>query len=116
MSELSKVVRALGPALDAIESQLTRPQVSVAALEDFKVTVDSVRTSVLAILTAADPADYRSFVREFRLRRAAQVCHNVLSGLVDGTITADTPGFDQLRSTVDETLECLEQFEGRGEQ
>ncbi len=116
MSELSQVVRALRPALDDIQSQLIQPQVSAVALEDFKVTVDGVRTSVLAILTAADPADYHIFVREFRLRRAAQVCQNVLSGLVDGTITGETPGFDKLRSTVDETLERLEQLEPRGKQ
>ena len=110
MSELNQAVDELKQALKDIESELDRPDISTAALENFKVTVDGVRTSVLAILTASDPSDYHSFIRKFRLRRGAQVCHNVLSGLVDGMINADTPGFDQLHSTVDETLERLEQL------
>ena len=114
MIELSDVLLTLRQALNDVESEISRPEVSPAALEDFKVVVDSVRTSVLAILTAADPADYHSFVRKFRLRRGAQACQNVLSGLVDGAISEDTPGFDRFRSTVDETLEHLEQFAGRG--
>jgi hypothetical protein len=110
MSELSELVPELKSALDAIEMELAEEDVSPLVLEDFKVTVDSVRTSVLALLTAKDSGDYYGFVRKYRLRRAAQVCQNVLSGLIDKTINADTPGLDQLHATVDETLERLEQL------
>jgi hypothetical protein len=61
MIELSDVLLTLRQALNDVESEISRPEVSPAALEDFKVIVDSVRTSVLAILTAADPTDYHSF-------------------------------------------------------
>ncbi len=112
MSELKSVVSDLTKALDDIESHLTK-QPSPSALEDFKVMLDGVRTTLTAILTAADPADYHAFIRKFRLRRAAQVCQNVLHGLVDGTIKGDTPGFDRLRSTVEETLDRLAKFKAR---
>lgn len=108
MSELKKEVRALREALDAFESGIGDGPVSDSALEDFKVTVDSVRTSVLAMLTADDPDNYDTFVHNYRLRRGAQVCQSVFSGLVDGTIYPETPGFDQLRATVEDTLARLD--------
>ena len=115
MSELSQEVRAVREALDRLESELGPDPVSAAKLEDFKATVDSIRTSVLAMVTAENPADYRSFIRKYRLRRAAQVCQNVFSGLVDGTIDVLAPGFDRLQSTVAETLSRLEELARRGE-
>ncbi len=110
MSELSQEVRAVREALDRLESELGPDPLSAAKLEDFKATVDSIRTSVLAMVTAENPADYRSFIRKYRLRRAAQVCQNVFSGLVDGTIDAHAPGFDLLQSAVTETLPRLEEL------
>ena len=112
MSELKSVVGDLTHALDDIESHLTK-QPSPSALEDFKVVLDGVRTSLMAILTVTDPADYHAVIRKFRLRQAAQVCQNVLYGLVDGTINDDTPGFDRLRSTVEETLDGLAKLRAR---
>ena len=112
MSELTQEVQALRRALDNFEAKCGADSVPPGALEDFKVTVDSVRTSVLAMLTAEDPSEYRSFIRNYRLRRAAVVCQSVFSGLIDGTIDHRTPGFDQLQSTVEETLEQLDALEG----
>ncbi len=111
MSELSQEVLALRRALDNFEAKCGDDDVPPGALEDFKVTVDSIRTSVLAMLTADDPAEYRNFIRNYRLRRAAVVCQSVFSGLIDGTIDRRTPGFGRLQSTVDETLEQLEALE-----
>ena len=110
MSELTRELAAVREALDQLESQMDLEPVSAAALEAFKVIVDNVRNSVFAMITAEDPAEYRSFIRKYRLRRAAQVCQNVLAGLVDGTIDVRTPGFDQLQSTVGETLARLEEL------
>ena len=104
MSEISSVIFELNSAVDDIESKAAQGDMSGAALEEFKVSLDGIRTTVLALLTATDVADYKDFVRKFRLRRAAQVSQNVLSGIVDGTITTETPGFEQLLATVDETL------------
>jgi hypothetical protein len=111
MSELNEMVPELKNALSAILIELAEGEVSPIVLEDFKVTVDSARTSVLALLTAKDSGDYYAFVRKYRLRRAGQICQNVLSGIIDGTIDATTPGLDQLLITVDETLERLEQID-----
>jgi hypothetical protein len=111
MSQLTELVHELKDALHDIEATPDHEQTPTVALEDFKSTIDSARTNVLAILTAADPGDYHGFVRQFRLRRAAQGCQSVLSGLVDGTVDAATPGLPELQATVDEALERLEQLE-----
>ena len=108
MLELKREVTALRQALDTFETECIGGAVHPGALEDFKMTVDGIRTSVLAMLTAEDPSEYRNFIRKYRLRRAAVVCQSVFSGLIDGTIDAHTPGFEQLRTTVDETLERLD--------
>ncbi len=107
MSDLRSEVHALTRALEGFEEFLTQGPVSADQVEDFKATVDSVRTSVLAMLNTADPSDYRGFVRSYRLRRAAQVCESVLGGLAEGTITRDTPGLAEFESTVEETLARL---------
>lgn len=108
MNEISNVVDDLRRGLTEVEARLTWEDLPGPALEEFKVVVDSVRTSLLAFLTAIDPADYERSLREFRLRRAAQVCQGVLFGVVDGTIGAFTPGFSKFHSTVHETLEQLD--------
>ena len=108
--ELSDVVVALRTALDEIESELVDSALSGPRLEDFKSAIDEIRTSVLAILTAKDSSEWHNFLRKFRLRRGAQICQNVLAGLVDGTITAETPAFEMFHTTVDETLACVDRL------
>ena len=110
MSDISQVVDDLRRGLTEVEAKLTWEDLPDTALEELKAIVDSVRTSLLAFVTAIDPADYERSLRAFRLRRAAQVCQGVLSGIVESTISASTPGFPKLRSTVDEALEQLDQL------
>ena len=113
MSDLRSEVRALAQALEGFEAFLAEGPVSADQVEDFKATVDSVRTSVLAMLNTADPSDYRGFVRSYRLRRAAQVCESVLGGLAEGVISRETAGFAEFESTVEETLARLNEMSVR---
>ena len=107
MSAIKTELLALRRGLDQIEAGIGSQPVSTAALEDFKVAVDDVRTSVLSMLVADDSKDYRRFIRRYRLPRAAQVCQGVLSSFADGTLDRQTPGLDRLHSVVDETLAFL---------
>jgi hypothetical protein len=108
MSELTQVTAGLRKALDDLEQQLGKSNPPAAALEDFKSTLDGIRTSVNAFINAEDSADYHGSVRAFRLLRTTQICQNVLTGMIDGTIAATTPGFDKFIGTVNETLGRLE--------
>ncbi len=107
MRELREAVATLREALDRVEPMLDGSDPPAAALEAFKVTIDDVRTEILAILTADDPTGHRRAIGRLRLHRAAQVCQNVIAGLDEGTITERTDGMARLRATAAETLERL---------
>jgi hypothetical protein len=107
MNQLAQVTAGLRKALDELETQLTGGDPPAAALEDFKSALDGIRTSVIAFVKAANAAKYYETVNSFRLLRATQTCQNVLTGLVDGTITPNTPGFDKLQESLAETLQRL---------
>ncbi|UCG89219.1 MAG: hypothetical protein JSW71_12040 [Gemmatimonadota bacterium] len=107
MSDLAKVTASLRKALDDVEAQLTKGDPPAGALEDFKSVLDGIRTNVIAFVKAADSADYFGTVNSFRLLRATQICQNVLTGLVDGTISAKTPGFEKFQATISDVLERL---------
>ncbi len=109
MTELSQVTAGLRKALNDVDAQLTIGDPPAAALEDFKSALDGIRTSVIAFVRAKNAAEYYETVHSFRLLRATQICQNVLTGLVDGTINAKTPGFDKLQTTVADTLQQLEE-------
>lgn len=104
MSDLNHAVEELQQALSEIDVKLAWGDLPMAALEQFKTALDNVRTSLLALIGAADASDYQRSLRRLRLHRAAQVCHNVLSSVVDGTVGPATPGIAEFRVTIDETL------------
>lgn len=110
MKELASVVSKLRLSLEEIEKALGEDQVPPKALEAFKVTLDDVRTSLLAFVAADGPSEYAGSVRRFRLRRAAQICQGVLNGIHDGTIKPDTAGLAKFESLVEETKPRVEEL------
>lgn len=113
MNELTKAAHLLRMSLDAIEPFLTDPKAPRADLEDFKSTLDRVRTNVQAISSADSPTDHTELVNRFRLRRAAQISRGVLADLAKGTIGTDMQGLEQLCVSVSSTLQQLERVQGR---
>jgi len=105
MTELNEVIRTLKAALDRIDQSLAGDNLPMVAMEEFKMVLDDVRTSLLALVVADDPSDYGKRVRQLRLRRATQVCDTALESLVDGSITERTPGYTELKSIATEALE-----------
>jgi hypothetical protein len=112
MSELNEVIRELKAALDRIELSLAWDDLPVAAIEEFKMVLDDVRTSLLALVAAGGPSDYSRTVRRLRMRRATQVCENTVESLVEGTIKPTTTGYAELKANA---IEALEQVEGLAE-
>lgn len=113
MTEQSELKDRLAQVLDDLESQISGGDPPPAALEDMKSNLDGVRTGVLAFISAGGDADYEKHARRYRLKRAAQVCESVLTGIDDGNITPQTRGFERLRSTAAETLEMVEKLRSR---
>jgi hypothetical protein len=108
MTELRNSISSLRDALSDLEGDLNDNDRSAADLEDLKAALDRARTTVLAVLAAAKPSDYPSFVRRFRLQRATQVCQTLVFSVMDGSTSRRTPGIERLRSTVDDVLQKLE--------
>ena len=108
MTQLRESILFLQEALDDLESELSDRDLSTGGLEDFKSKLDSVRTTVLAILAAKDSSDYQRYVHRFRLQRATQVCQGVLFALLDGTVSTETSGMVGLQTTVAALLPKLE--------
>ncbi len=107
MSGVIELQRRLTMVLDDLERRLGSGDMPETALEDLKSKLDEVRTGVLAFVTTVDPADYEQHARRYRLRRAGQICQNVLSGVAEGSIGPLTRGFDQFMSVAEETRRML---------
>ncbi len=108
MSDLRRIIGQLGQALDQIEPKLAWDDLPLAALEELKVTIDDVRTSLLAYMEAPSAGEYNSARRTFRLRRANQVCQSVLATVATGAVKTRSPGAIELREIAEEMLEKLE--------
>jgi len=107
MTGASELQQRLAKVLEDLERQLAGGELPEGVLEDLKSKLDEVRTGVLAFITTSDPADYERHARRYRLRRAAQICQNVLSGMADGSIGPQTRGFDRFISVAEETRRML---------
>ena len=108
MHKMSDTFSQLRDALHDVKSTSTKEGLTDVALNELKFTVDNTRSNILAMLSAEDSSHYSTILRGFRLQRATEICQNVTSGLGDGTIGAETPGIEQLKSTVRQALKRLE--------
>jgi hypothetical protein len=98
--ELGRRIGELKKSLSMIEVELARGELSGESLEHFKGTVDNVRTSLLAVLTAAHSDNYTAFIGRFRVRRAVQICQNVLADVIDGHLPGEAPELSAAESTI----------------
>lgn len=97
---LTRRLESIKTELATIETEVLATDAPVRILEEFKLTLDHVRTNVWAVFNPAEPDARRRVVAHFRLLRMADMCRQVLADLEDGTITAASPDFEQLRSVL----------------
>ena len=110
MTGVTELQRRLAAVLDDLDRKIVSGELPEGVLEDLKSKLDEVRTGVLAFITTVNPADYEHHARRYRLRRASQICQNVLAGMADGTIGPQTRGFEQFMSIAEETRKMLGQL------
>ncbi len=110
MNELNEVIQKLKEALDRIDLSLAWDNLPVAAIEEFKMALDDVRTILLALVVASGTSDSDRALLQLRVHRATQVCDTTFESLVEGTITPATPGYTELRSIATEALEHVGQL------
>lgn len=93
---------ALKAELGDIEREVLATQASPHVLEDFKLALDHMRTSVWAVFTNADPQAQGRVLSHFRLKRVKSMFRDVLEDLRVGTITGSSPDFEELRDLLEQ--------------
>jgi hypothetical protein len=78
---LAQQLTALGALLNEVEARLARAPAAPAGLEDLKNSVDSLRTSMWAILAAGYGAIAPMRVERLKLRRAIESLRGVQASL-----------------------------------
>jgi len=90
--ELRDEIDRVRSALNILETGMAGGDDTSEAARDLGLAVDNLRRSVWAVLTTKHSGDYDGFLGRIRLRRAREICEEVLAELYAGTITVDTPG------------------------
>ena len=100
--DLRRGMDELRSALNIIEEGSSISAPPAAGLRDLGQAVDNVRKSAWAVLTAEHSGDYQGFLAKIRVRRAIELCQDVLTDLYSDTISPDMPGLAVLTATLTE--------------
>jgi hypothetical protein len=79
-------LQTIRSTLQSIELRLHRADISPDGLADLKSAIDDARLRVWAALSAGRAADAEAVLLRFRLRRATEICSNVLRDLHTETL------------------------------
>jgi hypothetical protein len=82
---LAEQIAELRRQLTTVDAQLAKSGENAGGLEDLKVAVDNLRTSVWAVLSASRSSNYPEFIARFRLRRGIDILRQVLGDLESET-------------------------------
>lgn len=106
-NDLRQGMDQLRSALNVIESGMSVGAPPAEGLRDLGQAVDSVRKSAWAVLTAEHAGDYQGFLAKIRVRRAIELCQDVLTDLYAKTVTHDMPGLVVFAATLQELSTAL---------
>lgn len=101
-AELRKSLDELRGALGALEPDLALDDPPQAAVQDLERAVTGIRSSVWELLKAEHADDYAGYLGKIRLRRAIEICEDVLSDLYADTLAPNTPRLRAFQATLQE--------------
>lgn len=101
-AELRKSLDELRGALGALEPDLASDDPPQAAVQDLERAVTGIRSSVWELLKAEHADDYAGYLGKIRLRRAIEICEDVLSDLYADTLAPNTPRLRAFQATLQE--------------
>jgi hypothetical protein len=93
--------------LQSIESRLQRGDLPPDGLADLKSAIDDVRLRVWAALSATGAPDAESVLLRFRVRRATEICSNVLRDLEAETLGQNQRELMELRATAQQLVDRI---------
>ena len=79
-------IRAIRATVQSIETKLRSGDFPGEALDDLKAAIDDSRLRLWAVISAAGSAEPEAVLLRFRLRRATEICRNVIADLEAGTL------------------------------
>jgi len=91
--------RTIRATVQAIEDKLRRGDLPEEGLADFKAAIDDARLRLWAVISVVGSSDPEALLLRFRLRRASEVCRNVIADLDAGTLGQQQRELLELRET-----------------
>jgi hypothetical protein len=88
--------------LDIIDAEMVRGQPPAEALTAIEHAVSAVRRDIWVLLTAQHADDIRGYTGKIRIRRATEMCEEVLADLHAETLPPNTPGLEVFHATLRE--------------
>lgn len=107
--ELIEQIHQLKQALEEMEKQIHTGEVPLAVLEDFKSAVDHIRTTVWAVVSTAQDKQYElaNNIARFRVKRAIDICHRIISDIDIHELTVDSPELVQFNNALKQAVERI---------
>ena len=81
-------------------------------IRDLALTVDQLRQSVWAVLTAEFAGDLASFIGGIRVRRANALLQGVLADVHARAVPRNMPGLTEFRDTLEKLTQALAETGG----
>ncbi len=100
--ELQDGLEQLKNALDVTKEDATLNTIPPEALRELGAAVDTVRRALWSVLVAAHTGDYDHFLGTTRVRRAKEICEQVLSDLEATSVASDTTALKLFRKALQE--------------
>lgn len=99
-------VRAMNGLCEQIEAAIARGELPSDTVTELKRAIDDTRTRVWTSMEAAKSGD-PTWVQEFWLQRAAEVCLKMVQRLERGELDHRTPAADDLRAAAERLASSL---------
>jgi hypothetical protein len=108
MTTPDSTTRTIRATVQAIENKLHRGDLPEEGLADFKAAIDDARLRLWAVIGAVSSSEPEALLLRFRLRRASEICRNVIADLDAGTLGAHQRELLELRETAREMVGRLD--------
>ncbi len=95
--ELQTSIDHLRTLINAVEFA---PAEDKTVPEGLGLAVDDLRRTLWGALTTTFASDAQDYLIDMRVRRASEMCQDILADLLTGAMTPQTPGTDELATAV----------------
>ncbi len=110
--QLLDQVKRLRSELEEVEYRLRHNDIPLPVLEEFKSAIDHVRLTLWGILQSAGPDRYEAAaaIIRSRMKRAEDICKQIVSDIDALEITVDSPELKSLNDVLGGTISRIHQL------